>query len=596
MRAILCYIALSAVALGAHALADDLSADARLQKAVSLQLHTALLDEVMQEINRQTGVAFHIHDSLKEEKATLFISDKPAWQVLNRLGEVLGIRYQKHEEAYHLVPDTALRQMEASLLRAEQSALRRSAEQMLKRWAQLAREDFTVITGRVRHLQAQMEKLQREKPPGWQERRAALAQQWDSLAQVAQLHTYLAGRVYRQTPPSVWARLWQGETLCFSYPQQPNTLPLPPDFLQWSAPSLGSQPVQLYLAIRLDLQRAQMVFTLLPLQEDVPPTPDNILQFTEEIPAATDTSQPLLTRWQKWRTPPDAFDQNPVLRRGRAPDGRLPTTRFGVPTVADWLQRIAGQGRLQVVADAFRMPSPLSTVGRAASGFADWFREFALSQPGYLRVEGDWLLFRHERYWCLRQSEPPESLAREMERKASEQGISLDDYAAFANALSTEAQTRLERGDYTARFDLAPLQAGIPALRFWASLSDGQKQIALRRQPVPYAQLTPAQQRLFREAIEAKLPADLLFLILPASDVAFLLERWSLPAYTAAAENLSITAESPEELEQQRHLLPPTARSEEAMSGQFTFYFGTDTLRSVQYALSIAKRIFENSF
>ncbi len=595
MKAILHGIVFALIVLGAHVLADNLSADARLHKTISLQLHTALLEEAMQEVGNQTGVAFHIHDSLKGEKATLFVSNRPAWQVLDKLGEVLGIRYEKEDDAYRLVPDPELRQSEESLRKAEQNALRRSAEQMLKRWAQLAREDFRLITRRVRYLQEQMEKLQREKPPGWGERRAALAVQVDSLQLIAQLHTYLAGRAYRQTPSSAWTRLWRGETLYFAYPQQPGTLPLPADCLRWAAANADAPPAFLTLAIRLDLQKAQMVFTMLALQEDASPAIENVQQFTEEIPAAADASHPLLARWQRWRTPPDAFEGNTSLRRGKAPDGQPSSARFGVPTVADWMQWVARQAGFQVVADAFRLPAPLRITNSPADTLADWFREFALSGLGYLRVEGEWLLFRHERYWWLRQSEPDERLARQMERKASEQGISLDDYASFANALPPEAQTRLERGEYIARFDLTPLQTAIPALRFWASLNEAQKEVALQRQPIPYTQLTPAQQRLFREAIEAKLPAELFFSMLPPGEMAFLLEGWKLPAYTSATPNLSITAESPEELEQQRHLLPPTAASERAISGQFTLYFGVDAQRVVPYPLSITGKISPNS-
>ena len=588
-------------ALSVQTDADDLRADARLHKAVNLQLHTALLDEVMQEIGRQTGVAFLLDDSLQEQKATLFVSEKPVWQVINNLTQVLGIRCERQGEAYRLVPDPELQRLEQSLLSWRRDAIRRSAETKLSTWARYAKEDYAVILQRVTQLEEQMAKLGQEKPPGWQEGRVALAAHLEPLKQITYLERYLAGRLYRQMPTSVRARLWRGETLWFSYPHAPNTLPLPPESLRWKAIQDGTLPVFMYLGVRFSFQEERLRLMMMALPEGALPSTVVFSDDREQLYIPTDASHPLMARWEKWQTPPEEIEKNPVLRKARMLNRQVNANRFLEPTVADWLSMIAQEGKMQVVADAFRLPSPPISIGSQYDTLASWLKEFVIQQGGYLRVEGDWLLFRHGDYWSLRLSEPPERLAREMERKASEGTLSLEDYAVFAASLTPEAQARIEDGvpAYTARFDLTPLCGAMPALRFWASLTDTQKRMALQRQPIPYLQLTPTQQRLFREALEAKRVPFILLSILFASDgnvdpqLAFLVERWSLPAYSAGGKNLSITAESSEELEQQRHLLPPDTNSKQAPQAlfeQIAFYFGIDALHSVRYEMTISKK------
>lgn len=593
-------LALVMFALSVQTAADDLSADARLHKAVNLQLHTALLDEVMREISRQTGVAFLLDDSLQEQKATLFVSEKPAWQVISKMTQLLGIRCEREGEAYRLVPDPDIQRLEQSLLSWRRDAIRRSAETKLSTWARYAKEDYAVVLQRVTQIQEQMAKLGQEKPPSWQDRRATLAAQLEPLKQIAHIERYLAGKLYHQMPAGAWARLWRGETLWFSYPHAPYTLPLPPESLQWKAIQDGILPVFMCLGIRLSFQEEHLHFIMMALPEGALPTIDALSEDREQIYTPANTSHPLMVRWERWQTPPEEIEKNPLLRRARIPNRQVTATRFAETTVADWLSMIAKEGKMQVVADAFRLPSPPLSIGSQYDTLASWLKAFVIEQGGYLRMEGDWLLFRHADHWRLRLSEPPEQLAREMEHKAAKGTLSLEDYAVFAASLTPEAQARIEDGEpaYTARFDLAPLKGGIPALRFWANLTDAQKRTALQRQPIPYLQLTPAQRQLFREALEAKRVPFTLLPTLLASDgnvetqLAFLIERWSLPTYSAGGENLSITAESPEELEQQRHLLPPDTNSKQALqalSEQITFYFGTDALRSMRYEMSISK-------
>lgn len=251
---------------------------------------------------------------------------------------------------------------------------------------------------------------------------------------------------------------------------------------------------------------------------------------------------------------------------------------------------------MNVIADAFRVPArPV----REGNTLAEWLSRFTIEEPGYLRIEGDWLLFRHARYWRLRRSELPKTLVRQMEQKTATEGLTLDDYATLASRLTPEGILRAsESTGYSFRFDRAPLQYAAPALRFWASLTAEQKNMALQRQPLPYVCLTPVQQKLFYEAMVHRLhersnPLLPALLTTPErqAELAFVLERWREGAYTVAGERISITAESPEEMEQQRSLVPDAPVTyEQSLKGHFTFYFGLDAQRAVCYEVSIREK------
>jgi len=567
--------------------------DTRLQKAVTLHLPDALLDEVARELGKQTGVAVTIDPALEEEKATLFVTGKPAWQVLEKLTALLDIRCENSGEGYRLSPDPQARQKEQAMLEWERDALRRDAEKMLRRWSRAAGEDYLSLMARKRTLGEEMERLEREKPPGWQDRRNTLSQQLEPLRESSLLPLYLAGWCYRRFPAAVWRRFWEGEILWFSTSGKPGVLPLPAESLRWATPG-SPEPQKVLFGIRFDQQQARLVFYLKtrPIE---PATDADFLVEDREIYPDASPAVPLPSRWEQWRTPEETFERDPRFQKEiRRSSSSVPALR-GATTVADWLQSVAQHSGLNVVADSFRLPEPLV---KQDGTLIEWLRSSPIWNAGYLRVEEDWLLFRHWRYWRWKRSELPERLVRAMERKAQEEGLSLDDYAILAASFTPEGMARLKRGEYAMHLDHAPLQSAAPALRFWASLTANQKKAALQRQPVLYTQLTPSQQNLFREAMLTKLyeePNEILFDALnnPESqpEFAFVVDRWREDAYTLTGEGVSITTESPEELEQQRHLVPgATDEPKQSQTEQMTLYFGIDTRRSVRYELSIHRK------
>jgi hypothetical protein len=572
--------------------ANDWQTDPRLQKPVTLQLPNAPFAEILEELSKQTGVPFTIHPSLQEEKATFFVTNQPAQQILAKWFSLFGLKCEPKEDGYQLLPDPALRQQEQEAVEWERRMIRLEAEKTLRTWSQLIRDDFAVYARRASDIEEEMDKLQQEKPPGWQDRRAALAEQFAQVREVALPHQYLAGWLYRRFSSAIWRELRQGETVWFSTAQEPGTLPLPPDALRWQAYPADTTPRSMLFGIRLDQAQRDLVFYAFTQPGDDTAEPTATV-YKHPLSPDPEQKPSVQQRWERWQTPPEEFS---IFRRRIENKTPSPAPPPGQSTAADSLCWIAQHAQMNVIADAFRVPVRLVVGGDTLS---EWLSRFTLQEPGYLRIEGNWLLFRHAGYWRLKRSELPEKLVRQMEQKWATEGLSLDDYAALAAQLTPEGIVRVrESNGYSFRFDSAPLRDAALALRFWASLSAEQKKVALQLQPLAYLSLTPVQQRLFQEAMLAKLheksgPLLLVFLTMPdlPVELAFVIDRWREGVYTLEGDKLSITTESIEELEQQRHLVPdaPTAYGQ-SLRGQFVFYFGIDSQRSVRYHISVREK------
>jgi hypothetical protein len=504
--------------------ANDWQTDPRLQKPVTLQLPNAPFAEILEELSKHTGVPFTIHPSLQEEKATFFVTNQPAQQILAKWFSLFGLKCEPKEDGYQLLPDPALRQQEQEAVEWERRMIRLEAEKTLRRWSQLIRDDYPVHARRASDIEEEMDKLQQEKPPGWQDRRAALAEQFAQVQEVALRHQYLAGWLYRLFAPTVWSRLRNGETVWFSTAQEPGMLPLPQDALRWQAYPDRPIPRSMRFGIRLDEIGQELVFYTITQPADPNAEPELEL-YTHPVSPNPEQKPSLQLRWERWQTFPEEFSkyQRTIQHKKSVP--ALPPEQS---TAADSLRWIAQHAPVNVIADAFRVPLRPITEGDTV---AQWLSRFTLEEPGYL-------------------------------------------------------------------FDSAPLRDAALALRFWASLSAEQKKVALQRQPLAYLSLTPVQQRLFQEAMLAKLheksdPTHLLFLTMPELPVelAFVIDRWREGVYTLEGDKVSITTESAEELEQQRHLVPDApATYGQSLRGQFVFYFGIDSQRSVQYHISVREK------
>ncbi|MGC8783491.1 MAG: hypothetical protein ACP5RN_03760 [Armatimonadota bacterium] len=517
-----------------------------LRKLVTVRNKMILLPDLLREVGRQTGVTLSAERELASDKLTVFVREVPAADLLERVADIVMGEWRKTKSGYQLVQTAQARRWEEELLALERENRMQDARKTVEIYMQQSQRPYAEL---VQEARQKHKAMMAGRPsdmlvaPGGETIRIVGPVWLPSNLDYAELPYYLIGQLLRGFSQQQWQAFWRGEPFAASTLNIPGMLPLPENALQWDRES-----VQLRLPFGDDEVEREFRQSLLDRAER-DPTLHIILVFALDEQAGTIRSaiyrlkaatvepyrsiggvvvntirepkhrleeHPGFQWWNRWQTGEEEAGKSTALQAKLelAPGERLPASEY-VPllkpirlyfTLADYLEWLARRVDLQIVADAYRFPwNRFNEVAFIEQGetILNWLKRVVRPAHGYgggwWRVEGDWLLLKHSRFWEMRHSELPERLVMEMERKATRrQLLSLNDYAALAREMSAMHRRRLEMPDgYTVRFSLLPLFGHLPMLRFWASLNGAQQAAALRNGVLPFASLTPQQQRMF---------------------------------------------------------------------------------------------------
>ncbi|MCS7300657.1 MAG: hypothetical protein NZ556_03785, partial [Fimbriimonadales bacterium] len=102
------------------------------------------LEEVLQEVSRQTGVSLRCQDALREVKVSVFVENGVAATLLENLAKLLGYRWRAREEGGYMLymPDATRRAFE-NALKQDRQATEQALREMLQRmreWLRLPRD------------------------------------------------------------------------------------------------------------------------------------------------------------------------------------------------------------------------------------------------------------------------------------------------------------------------------------------------------------------------------------------------------------------------------------------------------------------------
>jgi len=172
----------------------------------------------------------------------------------------------------------------------------------------------------------------------------------------------------------------------------------------------------------------------------------------------------------------------------------------GLFSISDFLEKAFDETGVPIVADAFRTPSQSKDLNRGVGPVSSWLAVLKKENHLFTRFEDGFILVRHGGFWRLRKFETPEDMLAPLEAKAEKGKLTLDDYAGFVSKLTPE-QTRPFRIPDSAivRFDTHPIEAGLPALLFYASL-DSRSIARAQQSGIAFDQLGSAQRQLFVDA------------------------------------------------------------------------------------------------
>lgn len=567
----------------------DLGAAPALAKPLTLRTARITLKELVREIAETVDITLGVAKEIENEKLTIFVDQCPASQVLQHVADVLQLEWRedKSKGGYYLLRSARIKEQIRKQAEAQITAVRQQIQNTLQEWQHQAQNDFSELHSRLVQINTAQERLETERPEGWQDRMTQLAQQRVNLVPAGEsLSAYLIGWITARFGREQWSRFWQEVPFLAEYPLHGNAIELPQEVLAWFA---LQQPAKIRdLSIRsvrfLFYLKDGTLYTFLMVQTDQEQfvRPES---FAFENPAFPTSS-----------TKPD--DSIPTLKIEDKGAPRLNCPYYGgVCTLAEHFEWLSERCKIEIIAESFRLPARLTIPPRVET-LPEWVQQITQSEPVDIQYRDGFLLGCYINGGRWRQSEIEEALLVSFERRADENGgLSLDDFADLANLLTRSQQERFEQTNQIAvRFDPTPLQQGIPVLRFWANLTPAQRQSAFERQALSVSQMTHTQQRLYWDALEWGLTnpqlltpkflerIDDLYTPEGSAELAFFLDDWKQNTYSVSNGELTIVFEDETSYRESLVHLPAGSRPYsvvEQLRHEYLFHLGFDSQHSV---------------
>jgi len=540
-----------------------------LKKPVTVREAMILLPDLLREVRRQTGAMVIASRDFNNDKLTVFVREKPAHELLEHVATIVMGEWRKTRDGYMLMQTARAQRWHEELLALEEEESLRPSRRMVETYMKHAMRPYAEVVQEARQIIAA---AQASKPaqvvvtPSGETIRIEGIMEIPPEADHAALHNYVIGRLLRDFTQSQWRAFWKGQPFVAATFDFPGALRLPRESVQWARESKKLQvplqheqqdsdpaqlppteqvaPQQLLLIFALDRGVGAISYRIAYLTEEGGTTSGGYSQMPfGNVDAESASSRlhadPCLQWWGQWHKGLGDDANREILSRklDAAPSEKQPASPYvtwhfnsSVFTLADYLEWLAQRTALNIVADAYRYPwNRFAQVPFLQEGetVAEWLKRVLRPAPQNLegcwwRVEGDWLIVKHSRFWYLRPTELPEQTVRQLERKVAQRvPLGLNDYAAVARETTSAHRRRLvnEPMGHVVRFSVLPLIQHLPMLRLWGTLSAAQQTVVLRDGLIPLALLSRAQQDAFwQSAWESVLFYGVSFEMSPAEE------------------------------------------------------------------------------
>lgn len=476
-----------------------LSESDTLKKPITLQATYLALEELIREVNRQTGATLSVDRAIADEKAHCFVKYRPAHEVLTKLASLLFLEWRRQpDDSFRLGRSTQARDYELRLAEENQKAFYRELESLMARWSRASERDYALLTEEKARIEQEMEQLASQQPPGWEQKRSDLGKRLSALGAEGLLG-WLGGFVFRQLPTDQRRRFMAGETLVAST-ESDSSLRLPERLFEWLRGDSEEPPATAcFYQMRLETQQFQLRCQLFKRSEQNLTTLHASSIYSLNPVVSHLASHPVQKQMETWRSLSGARSSELKTPLKRIPASQEARPRF----LGDWLAFLSERCDMNILAPAFRQAFPKEPLElpNQARTLEEALAMLPLSEISH-RLSGSYLCLQYNNYWELRWREIPERLIKPLEQKYAREGLMLDDYAQLIFELTPLQQSSLRGGSVKAiafPCDYLP----IDALLFWATLFPPQKIQVLNRNPIPYTSLDADQRRAFQRALQA---------------------------------------------------------------------------------------------
>jgi hypothetical protein len=536
-------LVLPASAASPHPADNSLQQDPRLDVKVSIAQKDRPLREILAALRCEMKVPLRAGRDTADDKATLFLDERPAAEVMARIAGQFDFQWRPYREGYELVQTPASQARERALreqkLQAELSAVQ----------AEMERPPLLVDTPRWRLEESEAEIAQRLQSEDMEaSERDRLSEERAAIIEALHPGRAPAVAIYRSLTDSQVRLLLEGHDLWLS--SAGGTLP----------PALA-EPIRQAEREAMTLSPWTAFFELLGPERWPPANTELVVRLvdpSDEIEGPLPPGEPHLRLefivpirhegdWQIWGIPgwradgklpvpavtPTKTDDPALMQpvaltlsrlvpplspeEQRAPD-LLPdrgTWPPELPTLGDVSEALHQTTGLEIVADSFVRDRLDAETAAALNGHlqpvARLLDRVANSLDYTWRKEGNVLYFRSRHWPRNRAEEVPERFLRPFRQRVQRTGAAtLDDLAGLAAAL-TDAQARGLSHYWGWYFQDTPALPPIGGsggfygcrrlLRFWASLTPMQRAAALKGVILPFSRLEFRQRQAYVESL-----------------------------------------------------------------------------------------------
>ncbi len=423
---------------------------------ISLSEKYLTLEDLCQRLSLASGRLFTASKNIQQRKVSLFCKNRPLGEVMWAVRQGVGVEWVKATNGSFLLSlsdDQRIRESRAAL--ADQEQARKRINSILSEFVAMSEEPFERL--RVRLL--------RLPEAGAKENRLSMAS-WVGLG------TALSGR-----ESDVSRQLASGSTVYGSTASAVGFLPLPSGFLYkrvFIQKDSGefAHGSGAHVAFRYELNSNKIEGRAFVTGLDNQPAAVKALDVHLDAEGESETDKSL----SQWEQSTDHTVLVRSLDRRREQIQVQSSSRlYGL---ADYLEQLAAMTDLPVCAESFRRPAGSHpTVEGQTVG--EWLVNLNRPRPlpiGYTpvftRTERGWLLMRHRFSWRMHKNEPPEALVSQMDRKAQDQKLYVEDYARLAGSLSDDQLAAFHSlRPVLCKFPIEPIQHAGEFLAFWNRLT-----------------------------------------------------------------------------------------------------------------------------
>ncbi|AIE85629.1 hypothetical protein OP10G_2261 [Fimbriimonas ginsengisoli Gsoil 348] len=434
------------------------------------------LKQAVKDLSKDAGFTLEAATVIWPLKVTILVKDQPIGTVMDRVAGVFHGEWKRDGDLYRLSIPSEWRNSESAFVEAENKERRREAEEAIE----------PLMAGAAVPYQQVMDELKKPVDPKAKNSKRPLYEK------VSAPENYLLGYMFRRMTQAQWQQFWGGRTMSTvdflpaddSASKQPATT-APTRTRRNGTTSGAAGPKAIRATASYDPLTGHLA-----LNEANIGTAGRLID--RPYPSGELAKLPFAKEVLEWNR-----GEEDSTELGKPVNGSPKRPYFGgQASAADVLEWLHDQSGVPIVADAFRTYVNVPNSGATISARLNSFKQ---ANNGFMRIDKGFVSFRYGGFWRLKTMEAPEEYFAAIEKSATPK---LDDYADLALKLSDLQVLPFRVGAGLLKVDPEPLRTALPALRFYGSLSSGQRRTASAGQPLQFGALSVGSRELFLYAME----------------------------------------------------------------------------------------------